>query len=114
MKHKIGFTRAKTQEVYVSLKIKKSEGYKGDEAVKRAIINYIGGIDSDGITYSGLKLGDDVIISKVIGSVMCLGGVADVEVSLSTDDKTYQDTSLDIDKYSIARVEPNRIEITYV
>lgn len=113
-KHKIGFTRAKTQEVYVRLKIKKSEGYKGDEAVKRAIINYIGGIDSDGITYSGLKLGDDVIISKVIGSVMCLGGVADVEVSLSIDGKTYQDTSLDIDKYSIARVEPERIEITYV
>ena len=113
-KHKIGFTRAKTQEVYVRLKIKKSEDYKGDEAVKRAIINYIGGIDSDGITYSGLKLGDDVIISKVIGSVMCLGGVDDVEVSLSMDGKTYQDTSLDIDKYSIARVEPKRIEITYV
>ena len=113
-KHKIGFTRAKTQEVYVRLKIKKSEDYKGDETVKRAIINYIGGIDSDGITYSGLKLGDDVIISKVIGSVMCLGGVADVDVSLSMDGKTYQDTSLDIDKYSIARVEPERIEITYV
>ena len=112
-KHKIGFTRAKTQEVYVKLKIKKSEDYKGDEAVKRAIINYIGGIDSDGITYSGLKLGDDVIISKVIGSVMCLGGVADVEVSLSMDGKKYQDISLDIDKYSIARVEPRRIEITY-
>ena len=114
IKHKIGFTRAKTQEVYVRLKVKKSEDYKGDEAVKRAIINYIGGIDSDGITYSGLKLGDDVIISKVIGSVMCLGGVADVDVSLSVDGKKYQDNSLDIDKYSIARVEPRRIEITYV
>lgn len=113
-KHKIGFTRAKTQEVYIRLKVKKSEDYKGDEAVKRAIINYIGGIDTDGITYSGLKLGDDVIISKVIGSVMCLGGVADVHVSLSVDGKKYQDKSLDIDKYSIARVEPRRIEITYV
>ena len=45
---------------------------------------------------------------------MCLGGVADVEVSLSMDGKIYQDTSLDIDKYSIARVAPKRIEITYV
>ena len=110
---KIGFTRAKVVDTYVKLKLKKGENYKGDDAVKRAILNYIGGADTDGINYRGLKLGEDVVFSKVVGAVMCLGGVDDVEVELSTDGKTYKPESLVIESASIARTAPSRIVISY-
>lgn len=113
-KHKIGFTRAKVEDVYVNLKLVKDENYKGDDAVKRAVLNYIGGIDEDGIEYAGLKLGNDVILSKVIGAVMCLGGVADVAVELSKDGRTYKEATVEIASNHIARTAPSKVMIRYV
>ncbi len=113
-KHRIGFTRARTDEIYLKVSLKKGEDYKGDEAVKRAIINYIGGTDSDGIAYNGLKLGKDVILSKVIGSMMCLGGVDDVVVTMGKDKKSLEEKSITIDSKAIARTKPESIEIAYV
>ncbi len=113
-RHRIGFTRARTDEIYLKVSLKKGEDYKGDEAVKRAIINYIGGTDDDGIAYNGLKLGKDVILSKVIGSMMCLGGVDDVIVKMGKDKKNLDEKSITIDSRSIARTRPESIEIAYV
>lgn len=113
-KHKIGFTRAKVEDVYVNLKLLKDENYKGDDAVKRAVLNYIGGIDEDGIEYAGLKLGNDVVLSKVIGAVMCMGGVADVAVELSKDGRTYKEATVEIANNHIARTAPSKVMIRYV
>ena len=112
-KHKIGFTRAKVDDVYVNLKLVKDENFKGEGAVKRAVLNYIGGIDEDGIEYAGLKLGKDVVLSKVIGAVMCLGGVADVAVELSKDGKSYNEATVEIPKNHIARTAPSKVMIRY-
>lgn len=112
-KHKIGFTRAKVDDVYVNLKLVKDENFKGEGAVKRAVLNYIGGIDEDGIEYAGLKLGKDVVLSKVIGAVMCLGGVADVAVELSKDGKSYIEATVEIPKNHIARTAPSKVMIRY-
>ncbi len=111
--HQIGFTRAKVQDIYVKVIITKDEGYKGDEIVKRVIINYIGGIDDDGIEYYGLKLGGNVILSRTMGVIMCLGGVADVQVLLSLDGVNYKDTNIEIAKNTIARTSPDKVVIEY-
>lgn len=112
--HKIGFTRAKVKEIFVKLKIKKDKEYKGDEAIKRAILNYIGGKDQDGIDYAGLKLGEDVIHSKVLGRVMCLGGIADIEAFISTDGKDWKEANIEIARASIAKTSPEKVVIEYV
>lgn len=112
--HKIGFTRAKVEEIFVKLKIKKDKEYKGDDAVKRAIINYIGGKDQDGIEYAGLKLGEDVIHSKVLGRAMCLGGIADIEAFISTDGKDWKEANIEIARASIAKTSPEKVVIEYV
>lgn len=111
--HQIGFTKAAVQNIWVKLKVTKDLDYKGDEAVKRAVLNYIGGADTDGIEYSGLKLGNDVVFSKVLGRVMCLGGIADVEVELSTDGRVYKPATVEIAKNVIARTSMDRIVISY-
>lgn len=112
-KHKIGFTRAELVSVYVNIKLKKGVDYKGDDAIKRAIMNYIGGTDDDNITYSGLKLGEDVVLSKVIGTIMCLGGVDDVSVELSGSAIGHKASSLEIDEHSKAITIPQIIRISY-
>lgn len=111
--HQIGFTRAKVQDVWVKLIVTKDLDYKGDEAVKRAVLNYIGGADTDGIEYPGLKLGADVVFSKVLGRVMCLGGVADVQVELSSDGEVYKPTTIEVARNAIARTKMDRIVISY-
>lgn len=112
--HHIGFTRAKVQDIWVKLKITKDKDYKGDDAVKRAVLNYIGGKDTDGIEYAGLKLGEDVILSKVLGRVMCMGGVADIDAYISTDGKSYVQTNIDIARNAIAKTSPDKVVIEYV
>lgn len=112
--HHIGFTRAKVEEIFVKLKIKKDKDYKGDEAVKRAIINYIGGKDQDGIEYAGLKLGEDVVLSKVLGRAMCLGGIADVEAYISKDSQKWQQANIEIVRAAIAKTSSEKVVIEYV
>lgn len=114
MIHKIGFTRAKVKEIYVKVKLKIEEDYKGDDVVKRSVINYIGGTDDNGIRYNGLKLGKDVIIAKVLNSIMALGGVADAQIELSTDDKTYKKENIIIDKNTIARTNIEKVVVSHV
>lgn len=112
--HHIGFTRAKVEEILVKLKIKKDKDYKGDEVVKRAILNYIGGKDQDGIEYAGLKLGEDVVLSKVLGRAMCLGGIADIEAYISKDGQNWQQANIEIARASIAKTSPEKVVIEYV
>lgn len=96
---KIGFTRVQTVPVYV--KVKTSEDVNED-IITRAILNYIGGTDKDGITYSGLGLGEDVSITGVTGSIWCIGALRDFDVSLSTDSVEWSKENIHIDDGDVA------------
>ena len=109
--HKIGFTRPKEVEIWVKLQIVKDDDYKGDEALKRTVINYIGGFDSDNLEYKGLSLGQDVTYSKLISAIMCPGGILDVDVFLSTDGQNWTQDNIEIARDEIARVSLDRIVI---
>lgn len=109
--HKICFTRAEELLIYVKLKIKKDEGYPGDDVVTRAVINYIGGQDKDGIEYNGLGLGQDVINAKVASSIMCLGGVADIDVELSTDNEEYTTGNIEVGRFETAITDHVKVVI---
>lgn len=112
--HVIGFTRPDVIDLYIKLNITKDTGYPGDAVVTRAVLNYIGGEDSDGLYYKGLKLGENVIIAKISSSVMCLQGVKDLEVEISTDGSDYIQTNLSVAQSEIAKSKHDRIEINYV
>lgn len=112
--HVIGFTRPSIKEIYINLNITKDIGYPGDEVVKRAVINYIGGTDNDEIEYKGLKLGENVVISKLMASVMCLKGIKDIEVEVSLDNVNFISENLEIQKKEIARTTFDKVVIEYV
>ena len=112
--HKIGFSRANVKDIYVKLKIKRGKGFIATDIPKRAVVNYIGGTDEDGIKYRGLKLGDDVVYTKVINAVMELGNIEDIEVELSSDNSTFVKGNIDIDNNTIARTSTDKVTVEYV
>ena len=112
--HIIGFSRPIKKNVYVKLSIARDKGYPGDNVVKRAVINYIGGEDKDGIFYKGLKLGEDVVISKIMSSVMCLSGIKDIQVEISLDNENWQSVNIENDINEIAKTSYDKVVISYV
>lgn len=102
--HQIGFTRPNEVGVYVKISISPGEGIKNTETYTRAVLNYIGGEDEEGIRYKGLKLGEDVVISRIMSAVTCLGGVADIEVKIGTSPGSYQGNNIKVSTNQIARV----------
>ncbi|WP_333638220.1 baseplate J/gp47 family protein [Tissierella praeacuta] len=114
IEHTIGFTRPIVKDIYVRLNIARDKGYLGDDVVTRAVLNYIGGEDAEGISYKGLRLGEDVVMSKIMASVMCLQGVKDIGVEISLDNITYQSTNIEIAKKEIAKTKFDKVVIDYV
>lgn len=112
--HKIGYTRAERRYVYVDIKLKREENYKGDDAIKRAVINYIGGVDDDGIIYKGLKLGETVSYAKLVGAVMCGGTVKDATIKIGLDGNSYKPENIEIERNTIARTDMSKIRVGYV
>lgn len=112
--HKIGYTEAESKMIYVDIKLVRDKNYKGDEIIKRSVINYIGGIDADGIAYRGLKLGEAVSYAKLVGAVMCGGTVKDATVAIGLDGKEYKAENIEIARNTIARTDLDKIRISYV
>lgn len=112
--HTIGFTRPLVKDIYINISITKDKGYPGEDTVTRAVLNYIGGEDKDGIAYKGLKLGENVVITKLLSSVMCLEGIKDIEVEISTDNIDFVSTNIEIAKKEIAKTKFDKVVINYV
>ena len=54
----------------------------GDKLIKSALVKFIGGTDTDGQTYSGLNIGDDVVLTKLISIVSNIEGVLDFDIKI--------------------------------
>lgn len=113
-KHTIGYTKAKVQNIWIKIKIKPDKDYKGDEALKRFVLNYVGGFDENGMEYAGLKLGKSVIFTKIQSLGMCFGGIIDLEAFVSTDGKDWKQTNIDIARAHIARTAWDKVIIEHV
>lgn len=112
--HSIGFTKATLVPVYVNVALTKDAGIypiDGNATIKTAIIKYIGGADEDGSIYSGLGLEKDVVFTKIIGLCHSVSGVTDVVVTLSTDNVTFTEANVDIENYSVANTDYQKVVI---
>lgn len=111
--HTIRYTRAIVQDIHVKIVVTRGEGFKGEDTLIRSIVSYIGGNDNDNIEHSGLKLGQNVIYTKLMGAIMCPGGIADLNLYISTDGKTWKQENIEVGKRVIARTEPGKVVIEY-
>lgn len=110
----IKFDRAEEVDVHLRLTITRNDAFPfdGEERVKTSLVQYIGGLDADGRLYAGLGMGDDVVFSRLIGTVYGTPGVSDVTVETSTDGVTYTESSIPMDDAQVAQTSHDKIEVT--
>lgn len=109
----VGFTRAEEVNVYakVTITTDASFGIEGTNEVKDALVNYIGGTDTKAQIYSGLNMGENVILAKSIAKVLNVPGVTDVEIEFSTDNATFTEENVLIDVQEVAQINASNIEV---
>lgn len=113
MEHTIGYTIPKDLPIYVKAKIEREAGYEGDQEVKTAIIQYIGGINEDQTYYKGLQLGEAVVVNKIIAAIACRNKVKDLEVEVGIKEGEYGQGNILVEKDQIAITDPEKIVIEY-
>lgn len=109
----IGFTRA--NEVNISLKVSVTTNtsftFDGVNQIKTALIKYVGGTDANNNAYSGLNMGEDVVVSRLIARTYSVDGIEDVTVEISTDGINYHDSNVVIALQEVAQTHFKDIEV---
>lgn len=110
----VGFTRAVEVDIFANVTIttNASFGAQGIDEVKNALVKYIGGTDTNAQIYSGLNMGDKVILAKSIAHVLNVPGVTDVEIGFSVDGMTFNEGNVLIDIQEVAQISATNIEVT--
>ncbi|AKF92720.1 baseplate J/gp47 family protein [Brevibacillus laterosporus] len=110
----ITFSRTKNVTVWIKAILTTSSAFLVDGAMKvrTELLQVIGGQDEDGVNYEGLKSGQSVVINQLIGAVMKVEGIEDVEIKVSTDGNTFHTQNIPIEKYKKAVAHYSNIEVT--
>ena len=109
----IGFSRAEEVSIFVNVTLTTNNAYPSDgaERIKNEIVRYVGGTDTNGGVYAGLNMGEDVVLSKIINRIYRIDGIDDVEVTLSTDGTTYDESNISIDIQQVAQCEAGEVSV---
>ncbi|KHK48673.1 hypothetical protein PI85_22245, partial [Lysinibacillus sp. A1] len=109
----IGFTRAK--EVNISIKVNVTTNtsftFDGVNQIKTALIRYVGGTDSNNNAYSGLNMGEDVVVARLNAITFSVDGIEDVKVEVSKDGVKYDDSNVVIALQEVAQTHFKDIEV---
>lgn len=104
----IHFSRPSYKKVYIKISsLSTSEDYPGDDALKRALIDYIG--DN---TSGGLSIGVDVTYIKLPGILTALPGVEDFEIQVGTNGTSYAKNNIVIGYREKAVIDSAAITIS--
>ena len=80
--HEVGFTRATKINIYINLIVEIAQNdfpIDGKDKIKKEIIKYIGGFDSEDLLYSGADLNEDIYYSKIIDVIHNVSGIKKIE-----------------------------------
>lgn len=112
----INFSVPDEIQIYIDVTVDKTDEYAGTERLKSNIVQYIGGVISNGDNVDGeLGVGDDVIYNKVVGQIMNTRGVADItSLDIATSDPPSGSSNISIAEYENASADAtdSSIEVT--
>lgn len=112
--HTVKFSRPNESNVYVRANLTVNSEFESVNEVQTAIIDYIGGTDTDNTYYYGLNMGEDVIHSKLISIISSIKGVEDVTVTLSTDGSTFAAQNITIASNYIPITDDSKVTVEVV
>lgn len=110
----IRFSFATTIDAFVKVSLVTNSRFQldGESQVKTKILQYIGGSDVNGTIYSGVGLGEDVVISKLIQAVLEVPGIDDVTIEIGRDGVSYTNQNLVVAPTQVAESSHEKVVIT--
>jgi uncharacterized phage protein gp47/JayE len=88
----VHFSRPESKKIYIRItNLKTSDEFAGTDAVKQALIGYIGNTSSE-----GLGVGSAVTYIKIPGILTSLSGIEDFDLEIGTDGVTYSKENISI------------------
>lgn len=108
------FNRATRVDVYVDVTLTTSKTFPSDgqTQIEDKLIRYIGGTASDGVTYPGLEIGDDVVFDQVFRRVMEIEGVIEADVTIGKSDDPTGTSNLSIGSKEAAMTDAAYIDFS--
>jgi uncharacterized phage protein gp47/JayE len=101
--HNVAYTPAATVDIFSTITITTDATFQADgsDQVKDAVSDVI----------NGLNMGDDVIISRILATVMNIQGVTDVSVTIGTVLETQGATNIAINTNEVAQTDTSKISV---
>lgn len=112
--HKIGFTRPEVIQIYAHVSLETNQDFplNGKDLIRTAIVQYIGGQDSDGTIYNGVGLGKSVIYTKVISAINQIEGIADVTVQIGTTEQNFTTQNIQLGSRQVAETDWQKVVVS--
>ena len=109
----VGFTRAHEQPIHLRIDVHINSQFPmdGRQQLITSIIQYIGGQDRDLKIYTGLEMGEPVIISRVAAKVLAIDGVVDASVLASSNGANFYNENVMMGLHQVAQAYPDNIEV---
>lgn len=110
----IKFDYAVEVPIYVNADITTNNAFPADgmAQVKDAIIRYIGGLAQDGTEYNGLGMGDDVVWSKLVQTILSqVEGIEDVTLTIGKTAGSLSTSNIVIEAEEVAQTDVTKVEV---
>lgn len=110
----IKFDYAVEVPIYVNADITTNNAYPVDGAaqVQDAIIRYIGGLAADGTEYNGLGMGDDVVWSKLVQTILSqVEGIEDVTLTIGKTAGNLSAANIAIEAEEVAQTDVSKVVV---
>lgn len=116
LEHTVKFSYATEKDVYINITLTKSATYRadGDKLIKSALVKYIGGTDTDGQTYAGLNIGQDIILTKLISIISNIEGVLDFDIQIGLSAESLSSSNIAIGETEVAILNVDNVVINHV
>lgn len=108
------FERATQTDVYADVTVTAASTFPqdGPARIRDAVVRYVGGTDSEGLSFSGTGIGEDVIYDQVFAAVMSVTGVEQADVTLGTADNPTGTGNVSVGRTSVARTDSAWLDVT--
>lgn len=110
----VKFDYAVEVPIYVNADITTNNAYPANGAaqVQDAIIRYIGGLAQDGTEYNGLGMGDDVVWSKLVQTILSqVEGIEDVVLTIGKTAGSLSAANIAIEAEEVAQTDVTKVEV---
>ncbi|WHY31657.1 baseplate J/gp47 family protein [Bacillus wiedmannii] len=118
--HIIGFSKATEQSISARVTIYRDGEFPalsiGRKLIMSEVIKYIGGLDEDGINYTGLGMGDTIVTGKIIANIFgSVQGIKDCILEISKDNGvTWTTSNVSIGSLHIPSANFNKVVVNIV